>query len=276
MIDVAIVGAAGYAGAELTRLVPATPQLSLGDGHVGRGRRHARGRRCTRRSPAATSCTSSPTPRRSRRGAARLPGRAAHRRDGDRSRAARRRADRHRPARPTSGSPTRRLYERWYGVPHTARRAARRGGLRAARSWHARTIAGRAARRVSGLLSDGAAARGRSRRRGGRRRVRPGHRRREVGRVRRGARRRRRCTHFVSANEAVSAYKVATHRHTPEIAQELGARRRRARAVDVHAAPRPDDARAARHRLPRDANRGLTTDDARVALSPSATRASRS
>lgn len=28
-------------------------------------------------------------------------------------------------------------------------------------------------------------------------------------------------THFVSANEAVSAYKVASHRHTPEIAQQL-------------------------------------------------------
>jgi N-acetyl-gamma-glutamyl-phosphate reductase len=28
-------------------------------------------------------------------------------------------------------------------------------------------------------------------------------------------------THFVTANEAVSAYKVASHRHTPEIAQQL-------------------------------------------------------
>ena len=41
MIDVAIVGAAGYTGAELTRLVAGHPRLSLGDGDVdgGRGQR---------------------------------------------------------------------------------------------------------------------------------------------------------------------------------------------------------------------------------------------
>ena len=43
-------------------------------------------------------------------------------------------------------------------------------------------------------------------------------------------------THFISANENVSPYKIAGHRHTPEIEQELGALGRRA-ADHVHAAP---------------------------------------
>ena len=45
-------------------------------------------------------------------------------------------------------------------------------------------------------------------------------------------------THFVSANEDLRPYKVAGHRHTPEIEQELAAAGRRRRVVFVpHLAP---------------------------------------
>ena len=58
-----------------------------------------------------------------------------------------------------------------------------------------------------------------------------------------------RSTHFSEIGEGVRAYKVAGHRHTPEIEQELERAAGAAGAPDLHAAPRADGARHPRHRL---------------------------
>ncbi len=56
--------------------------------------------------------------------------------------------------------------------------------------------------------------------------------------------------HFSEADESVVAYGLLTHRHTAEIEQTLTRGRRDRRRRVVHAAPRADGARRARH-LPR-------------------------
>ena len=117
----------------------------------------------------------------------------------------------------TSGCATAAIYEDWYGE-HKAPRLLRPGRLRAAGA-HARRRSRRRPRRQPGLLSDRGAARAGAAGAGG-----------VIGDVVIDAksgvsgagRAPTHSTHFISANENVSPYKITGHRHTPEIEQELG------------------------------------------------------
>ena len=120
-------------------------------------------------------------------------------------------------SRPTSGCATAAIYEDWYGA-HGAPELFGTRRLRAARAAPRRDRR-RRPRRQPRLLPDRRAARARPAR--PRRPDRRRRDRREVRRLGRRAASRRAATHFISADENMTPYKVDRHRHTPEIEQEL-------------------------------------------------------
>ena len=195
--------------------------------HVRRGRGQARRRPVSRRSRASASRSPSPTPQPIAAAAPTSPS--------SRSRTPRPRRSRPRCSRPgvtvVDLSADFRLQDRRRLRALVRRRrtrapgAARRGGLRAAGARRARRSAGRR----GSSRAPAATRRPRCSRRSPR--IEAGLVRaglavivgRQVGRLRARAGRPRRRTHFCSADEAVAPYKVASHRHIPEIAQQLAA-----------------------------------------------------
>ena len=219
-MNAAILGASGYVGGELLRLIDAHPAMSRAD-----VRRVDRGP-AARRAPSASAlaypdarfdAVGAGGARRQRRGVRRsAPWRnpAAGRRSG-RHRREDRRPGRRLPPRQRQG------YQLWYGEPH------RRPDLIASSSTacpnSTATPSPRHARRRAGLLPDrgqpGAAAADRR----GRGRDRRDHRRRRLGRQRRGPPAND-GTHFCAVDGSFRAYGLTRHRHTAEMEMVAGAK----------------------------------------------------
>ena len=117
MINVGIVGGTGYTGVELLRLLAQHPEA--GCARSRRARTPARRRDMFRACAAATTSRfSDPTGRRPRRVRRRVLRHAARRRDGAGARAASAPACGSSTSRPISACRIRRVFERWYKMPH--------------------------------------------------------------------------------------------------------------------------------------------------------------